>query len=100
MSQGQVRLVSEWLGRGPAGAVGGHGGVVAGLHLRPMLTFVPVRKATWRSEVNLTRLPESVSQRSTPRSWLPSVETVQFALPVTSKKPERAVLQWCFPGPL
>ena len=41
-------------------AVGGHGGVVAGLHMKPTLTFVPTRKATWRSDVNLSRLPERV----------------------------------------
>lgn len=42
-------------------AVGGHGGVVAGLHMKPTLTFVPMRKATWRSELNLSRLPRAVA---------------------------------------
>jgi len=41
-------------------AVGGHGGVVAGLHLKPTLTHIPTRKATWRSELNLSRLPVAV----------------------------------------
>ena len=41
-------------------AVGGHGGIVAGLHLKPTLTFIPTRKATWRSEVNISRLPPTV----------------------------------------
>ena len=41
-------------------AVGGHGGIVASLNLMPTLTFIPTRKATWRSELNLTRLPMAV----------------------------------------
>ena len=42
-------------------AVGGHGGIVAGLHLQPQLTFIPTRKATWRSELNLSRLAPKVA---------------------------------------
>lgn len=41
-------------------AVGGHGGIVAGLHLKPVLTFIPTRLATWRSMVNITRMPKTV----------------------------------------
>ena len=41
-------------------AVGGHGGIVAALNLTPTLTFLPTRKATWRSELNLSRLPMTV----------------------------------------
>jgi L-asparaginase len=43
-------------------AVGGHGGVVAsfgGGMSPPRLTFIPVRKHTYQSEVNLTRLPHT-----------------------------------------
>jgi hypothetical protein len=43
-------------------AVGGHGGVVAsfgGGMSPPRLTFVPVRKHTYLSEVNITRLPQT-----------------------------------------
>jgi L-asparaginase len=47
-------------------AVGGHGGVVAsfcggGGTNAPRLTFVPARQHTYRSEVNLTRLPMAVT---------------------------------------
>jgi L-asparaginase len=47
-------------------AVGGHGGIVAsfgggGGTNRPRLTFIPVRKHTYLSEVNLTRLPTSTT---------------------------------------
>jgi hypothetical protein len=43
-------------------ATGGHGGVVAlmGGYADPQLTYVPSRKHTWSSEVNLTRLPDVV----------------------------------------
>jgi hypothetical protein len=37
--------------------MGGHGGFVASVRGRPELTFVPTRKHTHSSEVNLTRLP-------------------------------------------
>ena len=43
-------------------AVGGHGGVVAsfaGGMGPPRLTFIPARRHTYRSEVNITRLPSS-----------------------------------------
>jgi L-asparaginase len=45
-------------------SVGGHGGIVAsfgGGMGPPRLTFVPVRKHTYRSEVNLTRLPNETT---------------------------------------
>ena len=43
-------------------ATGGHGGVVAlmGGYADPQLTYIPSRKHTWSSEVNLTRLPDVV----------------------------------------
>jgi hypothetical protein len=46
----------------PGGYVptGGHGGYVASVRGRPELTFVPTRKHTHSSEVNLTRLPSQV----------------------------------------
>lgn len=44
-------------------ATGGHGGVVAlmGGHGDPQLTYIPTRKHTYTSDVNLSRLPDSVS---------------------------------------
>jgi L-asparaginase len=43
-------------------ATGGHGGVVAlmGGYGPPALTYVPAKKHTWTSEVNLSKLPTSV----------------------------------------
>jgi L-asparaginase len=43
-------------------ATGGHGGVVAlmGGYAQPQLSYIPSRKHTWSSEVNLTRLPDAV----------------------------------------
>jgi L-asparaginase len=43
-------------------ATGGHGGVVASRseHGEPVLTFVPARKHTFTSDVNLSRLPDAV----------------------------------------
>jgi hypothetical protein len=42
--------------------VGGHGGILAGVghDTKPRLLYVPVSLHTWRSEVNLSRLPSSV----------------------------------------
>ncbi|HZT06582.1 MAG TPA: asparaginase domain-containing protein [Chloroflexota bacterium] len=44
-------------------ATGGHGGIIGSIGQPgpPVLTFRPVRLHTWRSAVNLTRLPRSVS---------------------------------------
>jgi hypothetical protein len=43
-------------------ATGGHGGVVAlmGGYGQPALTYVPAKKHTWTSDVNLTKLPTTV----------------------------------------
>jgi hypothetical protein len=43
-------------------ATGGHGGVVGSIGDPgpPVLTFVPTRRHTWRSEVRLSQLPEAV----------------------------------------
>jgi hypothetical protein len=42
---------------------GGHGGILAGVGHggKPRLLYVPVSLHTWRSQVNLTRLPRTVS---------------------------------------
>jgi L-asparaginase len=41
---------------------GGHGGIVAlmGGYAAPQLTYVPSKRHTWKSEVNLSRLPDTV----------------------------------------
>jgi L-asparaginase len=80
-------------------AVGGHGGIVAsfgGGMGPPRLTFVPVRKHTHRSEVNMSRLPSAVrGARSTDGGiepvWVPVKsdrgELVEGSLPrVTIEK--------------
>jgi hypothetical protein len=43
-------------------AAGGHGGIVGNTLEtgQPVLTYVPVFRSTWRSDVRLSRLPESV----------------------------------------
>lgn len=43
-------------------ATGGHGGIVAlmGGYAPPQLTYIPSKKHTWTSDVNLTRLPDTV----------------------------------------
>ncbi|MDR7520320.1 MAG: asparaginase domain-containing protein [Armatimonadota bacterium] len=43
-------------------ATGGHGGIIGGVGhaARPTLTYLPARRHTYRSEVNLTRLPRQV----------------------------------------
>jgi L-asparaginase len=43
-------------------ATGGHGGIVAGIGAwdRPTLTFIPRARHTFRSEVNMTRIPSAV----------------------------------------
>jgi L-asparaginase len=44
-------------------ATGGHGGILgaAGHDGRPLLHYLPTARHTWRSEVNLTRLPSAVA---------------------------------------
>ncbi|MEJ0016439.1 MAG: asparaginase domain-containing protein [Acetobacteraceae bacterium] len=41
---------------------GGHGGIIAGVghETKPRLLYIPASRHTWRSEVNMTRLPASV----------------------------------------
>jgi len=52
----------------PGGYVvtGGHGGILgaAGHEGPPVLTYIPARKHTWQSEVNLSRLPSTVKNAS------------------------------------
>jgi L-asparaginase/Glu-tRNA(Gln) amidotransferase subunit D len=43
-------------------ATGGHGGIIGNVaHHGPVLTFLPARAHTYRSEVNVTRLPQAVT---------------------------------------
>ena len=43
-------------------ATGGHGGIIGQIHYtgRPLLTYLPVYRHTYKSDVNLTRLPAKV----------------------------------------
>jgi hypothetical protein len=47
---------------GGVSAAGGHGGIIGNTLEtgQPVLTYVPVFRSTWRSEVRLSQLPESV----------------------------------------
>ena len=44
-------------------ATGGHGGVIgsSGPETEPVLTFIPASRHTWRSQVNIARLPDTVT---------------------------------------
>jgi len=44
-------------------ATGGHGGILGGLGYGgpPIITYVPATRHTWRSEVNISRLPKEVT---------------------------------------
>lgn len=64
MNQNQIVFASREVQKGdarPGGyvATGGHGGIVASMD-PAVLTFVPNRKHTWSSQVNMTRLPSAV----------------------------------------
>jgi L-asparaginase len=78
MIQNQIVFSSRVVQKGDARAggyvvTGGHGGIVASMD-PAVLTFVPDRKHTWTSEVNMTRLPSAVPGVSKTGSQIATVQ--------------------------
>jgi hypothetical protein len=73
-------------------ATGGHGGVLgaAGHEGAPLLHYLPTARHTWRSDVNITRLPSEVSGV---RQEGEHIETV----PVAIKGPDGTLLDTAIP---
>lgn len=73
-------------------ATGGHGGVLGtvGGESAPMLTYVPATRHTWRSEVNITRLPPEVM-------GVRSVGGLIGQIPVPIKNAEGELLEAAIP---
>ena len=73
-------------------ATGGHGGILgaAGHDGPPLLHYLPTARHTWRSEVNLTRLPSEVTGVHQEGA---RIETV----PVAIKGPDGGVLDSAIP---
>src|SRR5260370_31984443 len=80
--------------RGPAVivATGGHGGILgaAGHAGAPLLHYLPTARHTWRSEVNVTRLPSEVSGVRQEGSRIEAV-------PVAIKGPDGGLLDTAIP---
>jgi L-asparaginase len=60
-------------------ATGGHGGILGGLggHQPPVLLYLPATRHTWKSEVNIGRLPSEVSAV---RATADGIERVSVAI--------------------
>jgi L-asparaginase len=73
-------------------ATGGHGGILgaAGHDGPPLLHYLPTARHTWRSEVNVTRLPSEVSGVHQEGSRIASV-------PVAIKGPDGRLLDTAIP---
>lgn len=67
-------------------ATGGHGGILGGIGYGgpPIITYVPATRHTWRSDVNISRLPQEVTGvRRDDSGWLATI-----AVPVKGSRGE------------